>query len=84
MKRKQHLNQQRQDFLLSFFEQEEDHYEEKEINGFWLVKQYNGNADKWQVAIFPEENFKQYQQKIQYPLLSKYQDEQDLFWKNNL
>lgn len=49
-------------FLLTFFNQDEDHYEEKEVNGFWLVKQWNGATKNWIVAIFPKESFKKYNQ----------------------
>ena len=46
----------RQNFLLTFFK--EDNYAEKEVNGFWLVKQWNGSTKEWQVAIFTPESFK--------------------------
>lgn len=48
----------RQRFLLSFFSN--DGYEEKEVNGFWLVKQWNGATETWQVAIFSKDSFKGY------------------------
>lgn len=53
---KQRLNKQRQDFLLTFFK--EDKCQGKEVNGFWLVKQWNGNTGNWQVAIYPKGRFK--------------------------
>lgn len=48
----------RKEFLLSFFFG--DSYQEKQVNGFWLVKSWNGNNKQWQVAIFTEETFKNY------------------------
>ena len=45
-------------FLLSFFDK--DKYQEKEVNGFWLIKQFNSNNGKWQVAIYSQESFKNY------------------------
>ena len=51
-------NQNRHTFLLTFFDQPEgDHYEEKPLNGFWLIKQWNGGTHSWQVAIYTEEAF---------------------------
>ena len=50
-------NQQRHAFLLTFFPQTGDFYEEKEVNGFWLVKQYNRGNDSWEGAIYPRESF---------------------------
>ena len=49
----------RRNFLLTFFD-EKDGYAEKEVNGFWLVKQWNGDAKDWQVAIFSKESFNNY------------------------
>ena len=56
MDKKQKLNKQRQDFLLTFFDKDE--YIEKEINGFWLIKQWNGETKHWQVAIYSKDSFK--------------------------
>ena len=58
-KPKSYYNKIRQEFLLSFFEKDE--YSEKEINGFWLVKSWNGDSHNWQVSIYSQEaynNFK--------------------------
>jgi len=44
-------NINRQLFLLSFFDKKEG-YEEKEANGYWLIKQFNRRQEKWQVAIY--------------------------------
>ena len=35
-------------------------YEERFVNGFWLVKQWNGNTEKWQVAIYTQDSFDRY------------------------
>lgn len=51
-------NQTKKDFLLSFFNK--DQYQEKSVNGFWLIKSINGETGKWRVAIFTEESFKNY------------------------
>jgi hypothetical protein len=51
-------NQTRQQFLLSFFD--DAGYQEKQVNGFWLVKQFNGNTKSWQVAIFTNDSFRNY------------------------
>ena len=53
-------NRKLHQFLLTFFNQEADHYEEKELNGFWLVKQKNNDNDTWQVCIFTKESFNNY------------------------
>ena len=50
-------NAKRHAFLLTFFE--EPHvYSHKEINGWVLVRQFNGSSKRWQVAIFSKEAFK--------------------------
>ena len=53
------INDNKQKFLLSFFGKI-DVYEEKEVNGFWLVKQRNGNTKNWQVAVYTKEVFENY------------------------
>lgn len=58
-KQKQKLNRQRHDFLLTFFD--DDKHLEKEVNGFWLVKHWNGSSKKWQVAIYPKGHLKRRQ-----------------------
>ena len=54
-------NKTRQEFLLSFFK--EKYYAEKEVNGFWLIRQWNANTKEWQVAIFSKEAFMKYKEK---------------------
>ena len=51
-------NETRQLFLLTFFN--EDKYEEKEVNGFHLIKSWDANHKKWIVSIYPKESFKTY------------------------
>ena len=55
-KSKKYYRETRQEFLLSFFE--EDKYSEKQVNGFWLIKQWNGDKKYWQVAIYSEEAYR--------------------------
>lgn len=50
--------QRKQKFLLTFFN--EDKYQEKEVNGFWLIKQWNKDKGKWQVAIYSKEKYQNY------------------------
>ena len=57
---KRQANTHRQNFLLSVFI--DNHYQEKEVNGFWLVKQWNGGKNEWQVAIFTKESFESYKE----------------------
>lgn len=56
--KKQKTYNRQQEFLLTFFVG--DKYQEKEINGFWLVKMWNGDNEKWQVAIYTQESFENY------------------------
>ena len=48
----------RQEFLLTFFNK--NNYQEKKVNGFWLIKQFNGETKNWQVAIYSEESYRNY------------------------
>jgi hypothetical protein len=73
MKKESH-NYYRQQFLLSFFNGEG--YQEKEVNGFWLVKHWNGDARRWQVAIYTPEAFERYQSKTPLPSLAEEQAHQ--------
>ena len=43
-----------QKFLLTFFNDEEK-YEEKEINGFFLVKRFNRDGGKFMIYIYENE-----------------------------
>ena len=44
-------------FLMSFFDNVEG-YEEKKVNGHWLVKQWDGHNNVWVVFLFSEVSFK--------------------------
>ncbi len=46
----------RQEFLLSFFNSTNE-YEEKEINGFILIKQFNAKSLNWEVAIYTQKSY---------------------------
>lgn len=46
-------------FLKTFFEEEEG-YEEKKVNGFWLIKCWDGNYKQWRVNIYDKESYKNY------------------------
>lgn len=49
----------RRQFLLTFFDKENG-YTEKEINGFWLIKHWNGNSKKWVVDIYTQKSYNNY------------------------
>lgn len=44
-------------FLLTFFN-EDSGYEEKQINGFWLIKQFQKKLSQWVVAIYTPQSYK--------------------------
>ena len=51
------------DFLLTFFDKDE--YTEKKVNGFMLVKSWDGDNECWRVGIYTKDSFggyKQYQE----------------------
>ncbi|KKR80653.1 MAG: hypothetical protein UU73_C0005G0025 [Candidatus Daviesbacteria bacterium GW2011_GWA1_41_61] len=50
------LNKIRRLFLLSFFDPK-NQYQEKEINGFVLIKQFSQLLGDWEVAIYTKEAF---------------------------
>lgn len=54
---KQRLTQQRRNFLLTFFKNISE-YQEKNVNGFWLIKHWDGNFKRWQVDIYTKESYK--------------------------
>ena len=55
---KDKLKRQRHEFLLTFFaDQEYDHYDKRIVNGFVLVKQWNGGVNAWEVAIYTKESY---------------------------
>lgn len=55
---KQKTHSRQQEFLLTFFDKDE--YQEKEVNGFWLIKSWNGNVENWQVGIYTQESYENY------------------------
>ena len=55
---KKEQRRKRQEELLKNFEG--DFYQEKKVRNQWLVKQYNRNTERWQVAIYSEESFRKY------------------------
>lgn len=57
-KNKQRLNRQRHDFLLTLFPDQEEKYAVLHMNGFVLVRQWNGSSKLWEVAIYTEDDFK--------------------------
>lgn len=71
------LNNTRISFLLTFFKQDVERYEEKEWNGFWLIKQWDGAAKKWTVHIYSKESYSNYinKGKEQFNLFSKVKKE---------
>jgi hypothetical protein len=52
---KKETQRNKQDFLLTFFG-DEPKYEEKEVNGFWLVKCWNGGTGLWNVMVYTKES----------------------------
>ncbi|MBP9777488.1 MAG: hypothetical protein KBD36_06600 [Alphaproteobacteria bacterium] len=50
------LNRIRQQFLLTFLSPDEA-YQEKEVNGFFLIKQFNQNQMAWEVAIYTRQSY---------------------------
>ena len=51
---------QEQKDRLSQFDQEEDHYEEKDIGGEFWIKSYNGGTKRWQVGVYSPESYRKY------------------------
>ncbi len=57
-KLKQKRNRNRHKFLIEyFFEEVGGKYATKEIGNWVLVQQWNGNSEKWEVAIYTKESF---------------------------
>jgi len=57
-KNKDKPNKNHVQFFLTFFETDE--YSEKEINGWWLIKQWDGNAKRWTVHLYPKDSYENY------------------------
>lgn len=58
-KKAKEKNKTRREFLLTFFTEYAE-YQETEVNGFWLVKSWNGDTKFWQVGIYTAESYKAY------------------------
>ncbi len=50
-------NETRQAFLLTFFEDKTNKYEELEVNGFFLVKHPVGGTKEPQIAIYSSQSY---------------------------
>lgn len=59
MTQKQIKQSNRSQFLLSYFNGIEQ-YSELEVNGFWLIHHWNGEASKWTVDVYTKESFYNY------------------------
>lgn len=57
-KKKKLERRKRQEELLKNFDG--DFYQEKKIGNEWFVKHYNGNTDRWQVAVYSQDSFQRY------------------------
>lgn len=55
-KRKKNLNNQRHEFLRTFFNG--DYYAFQEVNGFILEQRLNGNTNKWEVGIYTKDSWR--------------------------
>ena len=57
-KDKREANARRHDFLLTLFPDNNKEYSVLWMNGFVLVRQWNGSTHRWEVAIWKESTFK--------------------------
>lgn len=62
MKPKQLKRLKLQEERLSQFDQESDHYEEKDMGGEIWVKSWNGSTGRWQVGVYSPASFRRYKQ----------------------
>ncbi len=46
----------RREFLLTFFDGKHE-YQEKEVNGFYLIKQFSAKLLDWEVAIYTKQSY---------------------------
>ena len=51
-------NKSRQSFLSTFFTGEG--YEEREVNGYWLINQWDGNNKRWVIYVYSPESYRAY------------------------
>lgn len=49
----------RRKFFLTFFNDEEG-YEEKNVNGWWLIKHRDADRDLWTVHLYSNESYRNY------------------------
>lgn len=49
----------RVDFYQTFFEESEG-YAEKQINGYWLIRHWDGNKKQETIDLFTEESYQNY------------------------
>ncbi len=54
-------NKVRKQFYLTFFD-ESAQYTEKEVNGYWLIKQFNGTNGEWEVHLYSPSSYRAYKQ----------------------
>jgi len=57
-KQSKELNKNYRSFLKTFFE--EEGYQEKEVNGYWLVKSVNGETEREHVSLYTQASYKRY------------------------
>lgn len=62
---KKESNRRRHEFLLTLFPDQNEEYSELPMNGFILVRQFNGGSNEWEVAIYTEESFKNKQEYLE-------------------
>lgn len=67
--KKKELNDNKRDFYLSFFN-EDSGYDEKEVNGWLLIKQWDGNYERWTVHLYSEASYRSYKRGLE-----KYQEQ---------
>lgn len=61
MSNKKKYNKTRHGFLLTFFKPDPE-YQVIKMNGYVLVKQFNGLNNEWEVAIYTEESWSKVEQ----------------------
>jgi hypothetical protein len=65
-KDKKKRNRTRHDFLLTLFPDKKEEYSEIELNGYHLVRQWNGGSREWEVAIWTKESWINRQQFLEW------------------
>lgn len=59
MSKQKKISNNTSEFLMTLMNDKET-YQEKEVNGFWLIKKWNGNIKKWEVNVFTNESYRNY------------------------